>query len=132
MVEPRAGLLANQAAMALATRDLTALNRNEHPNWDEAIVFSALERVGQRVQAWEQAREARQDYEAGRTCLRRVAAEATSAGFFSIWMAAFEGLPEVRREFIRVFPNTAPDCFDNNTNPISPRPPNGLANGGKI
>jgi len=132
MVEPRDGLPANQVALASATRDLTALNRNGHPNWDEAIVFSALERVGQRMQAWEQAREARQDYEAGRTCLRRVAAEATSAGFFSIWMAAFEGLPEVRREFIRVFPNTARDCFDNDTNPISPRPTNGLASGGKI
>lgn len=119
-------------ALAIATRDLVALNRLEHPDWDEAVVFSALERVGQRVQAWVQAKEARQEYVAGITSARAIAREAASAGFFSIWMAAFAGIPNVRREIIQIFPNTAADCFDVATEPVSPRPVTGLAHGGKI
>jgi uncharacterized protein (TIGR02646 family) len=132
IVEPAPGLTHQITALALATRDLTALNRLEHPHWDEAIMFSAIERVGQRVQAWVQAKEARRDYDAGETSARAIAREAASAGFFSIWMVAFAGIPEVRRELLRVFPNTAPDCFDANAESISPRPDNGLTDAGKI
>ena len=132
MVEVVAGLPGNLPAIAAATSDLAALNRFNHPNWDEAVTFSALERVGQRVQAWVQAKEALRDYEAGETSARSVAREASGAGLFSIWMVAFAGHPDVRRELIAIFPNTAADCFDVNTNPVSPRPGNGLPNGGKI
>lgn len=119
-------------ALATATRDLTALNKVNHQNWDETALFSALERVGQRVQAWVQAKEALQDYKMQRTLPRPIAREAAGAGFFSIWMAAFDGIQEVRSEIIRVFPNTAEDCFDEATNPVSPRPANELPHGGKI
>lgn len=132
MVEPTVGLNSRVNALALATRDLTALNRLEHSEWDEAIAFSALERVGQRVQAWVQAKEARQDYDAGNTSPRAIAREAAGAGFFSIWMVCFSGIPEVRQELIRIFPNTAPDCFDGASEPVSPRPNNGLDSAGKI
>ncbi len=119
-------------ALALALRDLTALNRMDHPHWDEAVAFSALERVGQRVQAWLQAEEARSDFEAGRTWPGAIAREAAATGFFSIWMAVFEGAPQVRQAVIAAFPNTADDCFDTATTAVSPRPANGLAFGGRI
>ena len=132
MVNVVPNLAPNIHALAMATCDLTALNRVTHPDWEETILFSALERVGQRVQAWLQAREAREDYEAGKDSARSVAHEAASGGLFSIWMAAFAGIPEVRCEIIKAFPNTAIDCFDEETDPVYPRPPNGLRHGGKI
>lgn len=119
-------------ALAEALRDLTALNRMEHPHWDEAVAFSAIERVGQRVQAWLQAKEARADFEANRTWSGAIAREAAATGFFSIWMAAFEGIPEVRQALITAFPNTADECFDETTATISPRPANGLDFGGRV
>lgn len=119
-------------AMASATCELVALNRLEHQGWKEDMLFSALERISQRVQAWIQAKEARLDYENGRSSARAIAREAASAGLFSIWMAAFEGCSEVRKEIIKAFPNTAMDCFDQATDAVSPRPSNGLAHGGKL
>ena len=62
-VEINQSISTNIQILAVSTRDLTSLNRMEHPNWEEAVLFSAIERVGQRIQAWEQAKEARQDYE---------------------------------------------------------------------
>ena len=132
IVAPNPAVGPDLGALALALRDLTALNRMDHPNWDEAVAFSALERVGQRVQAWLQAKEARADFDAGRTWSGAIAREAAATGFFSIWMAAFEGLPEVRQAIIAAFPNTADDCFDAVTATVSPRPVNGLAFGGRI
>lgn len=63
--------------------------------------------------------------------MRRIAAEAASAGFFSIWMKAFEGVVDVREGLIQIFGNTSTDCFDDNTDSIVPRPNNGLAEAGK-
>lgn len=131
-VEVRQNLPHNITTMATAIRDLTSLNRLDSDGYDDGVAFSALGRVSQRVQAWEQALEARADFEAGETSARSVAREASGAGFFSIWMAAFEGIPEVRAELIAIFPNTAADCFDAATNTITPRPNNGLAHGGKL
>lgn len=132
MVNPADHLSEEMNQMALDTIELVALNRMEHEEWEEDVMFSALERAGQRVQAWGQAREALADYQAQRTTPRAIAREAASCGFFSIWMAAFEAYAEVRSELIGVFPNTAADCFDQNTRPISPRPDNNLESAGKI
>jgi uncharacterized protein (TIGR02646 family) len=132
MVEPAAGLDADLKTLATATKDLVALNKVDHPDWNEAVLFSALERVSQRVQAWVQAKEARQDYEAGNTWEKAIAREAAGSGFFSIWMEAFVGVPVVREKLINAFPGTATDCFDGATSPVCPRPDNGLAHAGKI
>ena len=131
-VEITASLGAGVSVMAESTRDLTALNRLSHADWNDQAMFSALERVSQRVQAWVQASEALADYQSGRTTARAVAREAAGCGFFSIWMAAFEGILEVRRELIAIFPGTAADCFDSSTLPVTPRPPNGLADASKL
>lgn len=114
------------------TINMVAINRYDHINWDQNTLFTALERFSQRIQAWEQAKEAREDYDNGEVNLRRICREACATGFFSIWMAVFEGVPAVRKALINAFPNTAQDCFDENGNPISPRPQNGLQSSGKI
>jgi uncharacterized protein (TIGR02646 family) len=131
-VEVQSDLGAPLHAMASALIDLTALNRCEHEDWDEAVAFSALERLSQRVQAWEQALEALDDYVAGETSPKAIAREAAGAGFFSIWMTAFQDYSEVRNALIEKFPNTSKNCFDHNTNPVGPRPDNGLAHCGKL
>lgn len=120
------------AKMAQALMELVALNRIEFEAWDEAHLFSALERLSQRIQVWTQAKDAKSDFDKGETSAKRIAHEAASAGFFSIWMAAFEGVPEVRRALIQIFPGTAQDCFNVETGLISPRPGNGLAHSGKV
>jgi hypothetical protein len=55
-------------------------------------------------------------------------------GFFSIWMAVFEGHVGFRQQLIAAFEGTAGSgCFDPlTTAPVSPAPnPEGLAHGGK-
>jgi len=117
--------------LAKKTIDLVALNKTTHKKWDEDTMRSALERFSQRVQVWVQAKEAREDYNKGEVNVRRIASEAASTGFFSIWLKAFEGIAPVRRAIINLYKNTAPDCFDASANPINPRPRNGLTNSGK-
>jgi hypothetical protein len=131
LVEIKPGLDAGIATMAENIRDVVALNRTEHQNWDDAVMFSALQRVTQRVQAFGQARDCREDFDLGEVNIRRVGAEAAATGFFSIWMTAFEGVREARAEIIRVFAHTSAACFDQNTDPVCPRPNNGLQNAGK-
>lgn len=131
MVEVAPTLPPQQQALAEATRKLTALNRCDEA-CRERRAYSMLERVGQRANTWGQARDAREDFENGETIAKAIAREAAGTGFFSIWMAVFEGIPEVRRLIIDAFPNTAADCFDEETLPVSPRPDNGLPEAGKI
>lgn len=115
------------------TIELVNLNRFDHPEWDETKMFSAVERFGQRIQAWMQASEAREDFDNGEVNVRRIAAEAASCGFFSIWMKAFEGVPAVRLALIAIFANTAGNCFDVNGDSVTPRPANPtLQNSGKV
>lgn len=121
--------------MAERTLNLVGLNGDNIPHDIddyETLAFSALTRNEQRIEAWAQAKEAREDYEKGEVNLRRIANEAASSGFFSIWMKAFEGIPDVRQALINAFLNTSADCFDADTNPITPRPANALQNSGKL
>lgn len=122
----------NTEAMAQNTLDLVSLNKCEHPSWNEKLLFSALERAGQRVQAWGSAKEVRKYYDDGKANAEVIAMLAGASGFFSIWMKAFENRPEVRRGIIEAFGGTAQDCFDANTSPVTPRPANGLTNCGKV
>lgn len=119
--------------MADNTIDLVNLNRFDHPDWDEDVMFSSMERFGQRIQAWVQAIEAREDYDNGQVNVRSIAREAASCGFFSIWMKAFEGVPAVRLALINIFAGTATNCFDANGDSVTPRPNNPvLQNSGKV
>lgn len=64
-VEVVSGLDPIVEAMAQRTCDLMALNRFDHPNWDVNVFESALDRVGQRVETWVLAQDARKEYDNG-------------------------------------------------------------------
>lgn len=123
---------ANTKAMAQNTLDMVSLNKCEHPSWNEKLQYSALERASQRVEAWVTAKKVRGYFDNGQTNIEIIALLAAASGFFSIWMKAFNNRPEVRRALIEAFGATAEDCFDADTNPVTPRPANGLTNCGKV
>lgn len=125
------GVDTNIREMAQRTLDLVGLNNHNLSNSDGTLLFSELERYGQRIQAWVQAKGARTDYDRGEVNIQRIANEAAACGFFSIWMKAFEGVVVVRQALINAFGHTSTNCFDANTNPITPRPANTLENSGK-
>lgn len=132
MVEVAAGLPSIVSQLAEATASLVNLNQAEVTEMTDQSLFAALMRSGQRQAAWIKAQEALTEFHADRLAASVVARWAADCGFFSIWMAAFEGIPEVRRELIAIFTGTAADCFDSSTSPVTPRPPNGLADGSKL
>ncbi len=118
-------------SMAKNTIDLVNLNVESEDLTDETLLFTALIRSGQRVQAWIQAKEALIDYNNGEVNIRSIVREARSIGFFSIWMKVFEGVTVVRQALIDNFIGTETNCFDPNTVPLSPRPANHLNHSGK-
>lgn len=133
-VVPAASLADGLKANALDTLTLTGIDKQYTEAYDENGKLIALDRMSQRMEAWGQAQR-------GLTLFHQTPTEgmremvirlALSIGSFSIWMKVFEGEVEMRRLFIERFPGTARDCFDAETRPVSPRPPNGLAHGGKV
>lgn len=121
----------NVRAMAQRTLDLVGLNNHNLPDGNDSIIFSALERSSQRVETWVIAKKIKLRYDNNRVDIEIIADLAAACGFFSIWMKAFEGAPAVRQALIDAFGHTATDCFDANTDPVSPRPANTLQNSGK-
>lgn len=45
-------------------------------------------------------------------------------GFFSLWINAFSGVPDVLRVIVNSLPNTSSSCFDANYNPLPRNPTN--------
>lgn len=134
-VEADRNLTADIKKKAEDTRDLCALNKGFHDNWDDEARQAALERWSQRNLAWEEAKQSLVNYiaEPGPRHANSIAIGATGRGFFSIWMKVFESYPEVRREIIAAFKGTSIACFDAATVPVSPRPnDHNLPNGGKV
>ena len=132
---PRLGLSAAHEQIANGTLALTGLEKPINEVYDENGQLVAIDRVGQRMQAWMLAEESKLDLATlpEDTMRRQVSRTAVASGFFSIWMTVFEDDPVMRRMFIDDFPGTAADCFDANTTAVvSPRPDNGLAFAGKI
>jgi uncharacterized protein (TIGR02646 family) len=129
IVRPGAGLTPAESAIAQATIDLVALNKQSHPNWtDPKLTQAALERWSQRQAAFTVAEESLADINTRDDELlqRSTARTARENGFFSIWMHVFMGHDQMKLKLINAFPGTSPECFDMNTgNPVS-RP------GGKI
>ncbi|MDB5310310.1 MAG: endonuclease [Gemmataceae bacterium] len=134
-ISVRVGLPDATRAMAAAVLALVGLDRRASAVIDNNGRLVAIDRVAQRMEAWLTAQSSRDDLLANPTeaFRRQVARTARECGFFSIWMAAFADDIAVRRLLIAEFGGTAADCFDPATSfPISPRPLNGLANGGKV
>lgn len=121
-----------QATVALfrmdeRVRDLRDLNGN--------LVLD--DRIKDRNDAFQQAilAKATWDENPSRKQLKSILRSALNAGFFSMWMKAFENDIEVRKRLLRVFKGTARDCFDPVTtlpiaNTRTPVP--GLVNSGKL
>lgn len=136
-VQPAASL--NDTTQAHATRTLSLVGLNvrisQAPDPNGKLV--AIDRVTQRMEAWLTALEAKSDIESNpgnEAVVRGAARTARESGFFSIWMAAFEGDTKTRNLLIDAFPGTRESgCFDPMTAaPVFPAlNPDGLANGGK-
>jgi len=123
------------ARMARDTLALTGLDKRLNEVFDENGKLVAIDRVGQRMEAWLVAEESLAELRATPTdaMRRQIVRTAIRTGSFSIWMQVFASDPTTRRMLIDAFPGTAKDCFDaQTTSPVSPRPPNGLAHAGKI
>ncbi len=133
-IEVRAGLSAQQEAMARGTLALTGLDKRISEVMDSNGKLVAIDRVGQRMETWLIAQESKADLQANLTDAfrRQIARTAKGHGFFSIWMAVFQDHVDVRRLLIEEFRGTAKDCFDANTMLVTPRPPTGLADGSKL
>jgi len=133
-MSPRAGLSDEHLQFATATLALTGLGKPSNEVYDENGRLVAVDRVGQRMEVWMMAEGCKQDLQTSPTdgMKHTISRAAVASGFFSIWMTVFEDDPEMRQLFINAFPGTAVDCFDATTGTISPRPANGLTQGGKI
>lgn len=136
-VRPSAGVPAPVQAAAAGTLALVGLDKSVLQVHDENGKLVAIDRVSQRMEAWLLALDARSDVDSnpGNTAVRRqVARLATEKGFFSIWMAAFDGDLDMRNRLIDTFAGTRGSaCFDpDTTQPASPAPnPDGLPYGAK-
>jgi uncharacterized protein (TIGR02646 family) len=134
-VSAQVGLTTVQQAMAQATLTLTGLDRSASSAFDANGKLVAIDRVKQRMQVWMIAQDSKRDLQvnAHDAFRRQIARAAVGHGFFSIWMTVFHDDLAVRRLLIQEFNGTAADCFDAATTmPVSPRPANGLHDGGKI
>jgi uncharacterized protein (TIGR02646 family) len=124
-----------QLTMAERTLALTGLDKRASAVVDSNGQLVAIDRVAQRMEIWLIAQESKNDLQANPSdgFRRQIARTATGHGFFSIWMTVFSDDVAVRKLLIAEFRGTATDCFDaNSTAFVSPRAPNGLANGSKI
>ena len=138
-VEPSADAIAlgfqNTAQDTLA---LTGLDKKISEVFDENGKAVAIDRVGQRYEAWGVALESKAELAAEPNSMglrRQIVKTALATGFFSIWMAAFEDDVDMRNRFIDAFNGTrGSGCFDPVTTlPITPCPnQDGLAYGGKL
>ena len=140
---PAPGLSDADKQIAEHTLSLTGLDKpwNEITDENGRLVF--VDRVSQRMTIWLMAESFLADWNDSPTpAMRRAIVKAAmNSGLFSIWMKVFAADQETRRMLIQGFhqngefygfTGTAADCFDANTQPVTPRPNNGLAGAGKI
>ncbi|HTZ20123.1 MAG TPA: hypothetical protein VMC06_04505 [Opitutaceae bacterium] len=142
-VVPALNLTDGQRQIADDTLALTGLDKNPNEVADENGKAVAVDRVRQRMEAWLTAQTSKDDLHDSPTpeLRRQIVKTAQATGFFSIWMKVFENDPITRRLLIHGFviqghffgfSGTASDCFDQDTQLVSPRPANGLTHGSKI
>lgn len=120
--------------LAQKTLALCGLDKSPKNETDANGVLVATDRYRQRQEAWEVALWARDQWTGQPTATvgALVVELAVKTGYFSVWMAVFEGEAEMRRAFVEGFPGTAADCFDTDAELVTPRPkPPGLKAGGK-
>lgn len=137
-IQPVTGLPIAVNDMAVATLRLTGLDKRPSLTLDEKGEMLAIERMSQRMEAWAQAEDAKNDVDAnpGNDAIRRrVVKHAQALGFFSVWMTVFADDADMRDRFIDAFRGTRDSgCFYAGTTlPVSPAPnPDNLESGGKV
>jgi len=96
------------------TLDLMNLNKEVRRVLDEQGNLLALDRRTQRLEAWVAAERWSTRYASNQSAdLQDAIIEIVKlSGFFSIWMQAFTGFPDMRRKFIENFPGTEVSCYD--------------------
>ena len=97
--------------------DIVGLNRHAASGWP--LPAQRDKRWKQREEVWSTAERARADLETlGPGARDLVVDVAAGYGFFSVWLAVFQGDPETVREIVNRMPGTATNCFDGNMRPI--------------
>ena len=122
-------------AVAACTLKLTGLDKEVRQAFDENGKLIATDRISQRMEAWLKAKRSKDRLRSNPSpeLIESIVELALSEGFFSVWLTVFKDMPDMRRKLIDGFPGTSEDCFHPvTTELVSPRPANGLANGGKI
>lgn len=130
-------LSAAERGLAEETLRLIDLNKELTLALDDAGNTIPLDRRKQRLEAWATAQRYRTLWEKNRLNVgfeEAILKIAVLQGFFSIWLEAFAGVPEMRKRFIDSFQGTETGCFDKvTTQPKAPHPnPDGLVSGGKL
>ncbi|BBK37806.1 hypothetical protein STAQ_28840 [Allostella sp. ATCC 35155] len=129
---------AGKGGIALDTLKLTGLDRSVLAATDPNALAVALDRVGQRREAWLMARHAQAllaSAPANDQLRGFVVRTAQTQGYSSIWMTVFVADADMKLRLIEAFQGTAASgCFDPATGAaISPAPnPDGLPGGGKL
>ncbi len=133
-IAPSRNLNPFQRRAAEALLSLCGLDKGPNQVYDENGKAVAIDRYAQRMEIWASALLAKADLDADPSDrLRRSTVRSASyAGCFGIWMEVFGNDRTMRRMLIDAFAGTALDCFDQNTECISVRPANGLANCSKV
>ena len=128
-----AGTLQAHKAAAQQTLVLCGLDKRPSTVRDANGKFVTIDRYRQRMEAWELAQESLADLNASPTAemRRQIVRTAKCSGHFSVWMTVFAADPAMRRALINGFEGTATNCYDAQTQHVSPRPSNGLSGGSK-
>ena len=135
VIEIRNGLPPAIVSKARRTIDMMGLNKQVRETLDDKGNFVAIDRHSQRMEAWLLALRYRKCWndQPGAQWEQMVAGLARNSGFFSIWMAAFTGVPQIRNRLIHEFAGTEHQCFHQVTTAAErPHPnPDNLPHGGK-
>ncbi|HBG08010.1 MAG TPA: HNH endonuclease [Geobacter sp.] len=124
------------ARLATNTFEILNLNKEVREIRDPQGNLLAWDKRTQRMDYWSSANTWRRRWDLRPTSDNEDAIVdlAKVSGLFSIWMTAFEGVPQIRLRLIDAFPGTEKACFDPvTTAPVSPHSNlDGLTAGGKI
>lgn len=122
-------------ALAMASLELTGLDRTTPTYHDKNGDLVALDRVQDRAEAFLTAIEALQDWETKQSeaLKNSIVRNAVGLGFFSVWMTVFHEHEDIKLAFVESFPGTSSICFDSKGLVVTPRPNDHyLDHGGKI
>jgi len=121
---PRGDLTSELRLKAERLLHLTGLDKYPDEIAADDLAEAALERWQQRRRAWKEAEGFRAKVlqrQSEDMHQESITALALATGFFSVWMAVFADIPSYPAAFVRAFPGTSLDCFDEFGRP-APRP----------